>query len=360
MRRRHPRARAARRTPRDNKYSAGSVLVVGGSPGLTGAAASPRAAAFRADAGYVTVAARRVACPVIEARLLEAVKRPLETSVLDGRAARAAGRARARARPRPRRREARRSSGGCSSEIDLPAVVDADALFGLEPFERAAPTVLTPHAGELARLLGDELGVRSTPTGSRPSARGRAFGCVVLLKGADTLVAAPGARACSSPGSAAVARDGRNRRRPHRRGRPPSSPRAWSRGSPPPRRATAHAHRRAQRGSSTPTASWPATWSRRCRGCSMHRSEVTIDLGAVRRNVARCCSSARRRRALGGRQGGRLRPRRGRRAPTARSTPGATALCVATVAEGAELRRSSPTRGSSSSARRGSEVARGA
>ena len=41
-------------------------------------------------------------------------------------------------------------------EHDLPAVVDADALFGLEPFERAAPTVLTPHAGELARLLGVE------------------------------------------------------------------------------------------------------------------------------------------------------------------------------------------------------------
>ena len=42
------------------------------------------------------------------------------------------------------------------AETELPAVVDADALFELGPFERAAPTVLTPHAGELARLLGVE------------------------------------------------------------------------------------------------------------------------------------------------------------------------------------------------------------
>ena len=37
--------------------------------------------------------------------------------------------------------------------LELPVVVDADALFGLEPVARAHPTVLTPHAGELARLL---------------------------------------------------------------------------------------------------------------------------------------------------------------------------------------------------------------
>ena len=37
--------------------------------------------------------------------------------------------------------------------LELPVVVDADALFGLEPVARDHPTVLTPHAGELARLL---------------------------------------------------------------------------------------------------------------------------------------------------------------------------------------------------------------
>jgi ADP-dependent NAD(P)H-hydrate dehydratase / NAD(P)H-hydrate epimerase len=78
---------------------------------------------------------------------------------------------------------------------DLPAVVDADALFGLEPFERSAPTVLTPHEGELGRLLGRE---SSWVAAHRLEAVWEAverFDCVCLLKGADALVAAPGAGA---------------------------------------------------------------------------------------------------------------------------------------------------------------------
>ncbi len=55
-----------RRAPRDNKYSAGALLVVGGSPGMTGAAALASRAAFRADAGYVTVATHPDAIPVLE------------------------------------------------------------------------------------------------------------------------------------------------------------------------------------------------------------------------------------------------------------------------------------------------------
>jgi NAD(P)H-hydrate epimerase len=79
--------------------------------------------------------------------------------------------------------------------IDLPAVVDADALFDLAPLARAAPTVLTPHAGELARLLGtDAEWVGAHRLAAARTAADR-FGAVVLLKGADTIVAAPGAGA---------------------------------------------------------------------------------------------------------------------------------------------------------------------
>ena len=60
---------------RSTKYRAGSVLVVGGSRGLTGAPMLAALAAFRADAGYVTVAAPESSLPVLESRLLEAVKR---------------------------------------------------------------------------------------------------------------------------------------------------------------------------------------------------------------------------------------------------------------------------------------------
>jgi NAD(P)H-hydrate epimerase len=75
--------------------------------------------------------------------------------------------------------------------LDLPVVVDADALWELEPFARPAPTVLTPHAGELARLLGataEEVDAHRLHAVRRVAS---VYGSVVLLKGADTLVAAP-------------------------------------------------------------------------------------------------------------------------------------------------------------------------
>ena len=79
-----------RRKPGDTKYTAGSVLVVGGSPGMTGAACLTAEAVLRADAGYVVVAAPTESLPVIESRLLEAVKRPLD-DVWDAAGRRSAG-----------------------------------------------------------------------------------------------------------------------------------------------------------------------------------------------------------------------------------------------------------------------------
>ena len=75
--------------------------------------------------------------------------------------------------------------------LDKPIVLDADGLWELEPFARAAPTVLTPHAGELARLLqtdAKEVDAHRLDAVRRAASR---FGSVVLLKGADTLIAAP-------------------------------------------------------------------------------------------------------------------------------------------------------------------------
>jgi ADP-dependent NAD(P)H-hydrate dehydratase / NAD(P)H-hydrate epimerase len=177
-----------RRQQADNKYTAGSVLVVGGSPGLTGAACLAAEAAFRADAGYVAVAAPRDSLPVLENRLLEAVKRPLEDvwSATERASALALGPGLGRD---PDRKELVRR---LLLETELPAVVDADGLHELEPFERGAATVLTPHEGELARLLGEE---SEWVQEHRLEALRRAverFGCVVLLKGADTLIGAPG------------------------------------------------------------------------------------------------------------------------------------------------------------------------
>jgi ADP-dependent NAD(P)H-hydrate dehydratase / NAD(P)H-hydrate epimerase len=192
------------RSSRDTKYTAGSVLVVGGSPGLTGAACLAARAAFRADAGYVAVAAPRASLPVIEQQLLEAVKRPLE-EVWD---------AVSRARSLALGPGLGRSDGAKElvrrllEETDLAAVVDADGLFELQPFTRTAETVLTPHSGELGRLLGVEA---SWIDAHRLEASRRAverFGCVVLLKGEGTIVAAPGAQTLVVPGWPSLATAG--------------------------------------------------------------------------------------------------------------------------------------------------------
>jgi NAD(P)H-hydrate epimerase len=195
------------RVGRDTKYTAGSVLVVGGSSGLTGAAVLAATAAFRADAGYVAVAAPRESLPVLEQQLVEAVKRPLD-DVWE-----AVGRARALALGPGLGRsvETKALVRRLLEETDLPAVVDADALWELEPFRRNAETVLTPHSGELARLLDAE---SAWVDAHRLEAARRAverFGCVVLLKGEGTIVAAPGheqTRVCPGYPSLATAGTG--------------------------------------------------------------------------------------------------------------------------------------------------------
>jgi len=191
-----------RRRPGDTKYTAGSVVVVGGSPGMTGAVCLTAEAAFRADAGYVAVVAPRESLPVIETRLLEAVKRPLDE--LDQAVERAGALAIGPGLGRERTDVVRR----LLEQTDLPAVIDADGLWELEPFEREASTVLTPHSGELGRLLGEEA---SWVDAHRLEALRRAverFRCVVVLKGEGTLVGAPGDGPLVAGGTAALATAG--------------------------------------------------------------------------------------------------------------------------------------------------------
>jgi len=194
-----------RKGEQDTKYTAGAVLVVGGSPGMTGAVCLAAEAAFRADAGYVAVAVPDGSLRVVEIRLLEAVKAPLE------RVDELAGRASALAiGPGLGRGDAERTLvRRLLEELELPAVVDADALFGLEPGDWPAPRVLTPHSGELGRLLGEDgKWVDQHRLEAVRSAADR-YRCVVLLKGADTLVAAPGEGVLvSASGSPALATAG--------------------------------------------------------------------------------------------------------------------------------------------------------
>lgn len=181
------------REPRDTKYSAGSVLVVGGQPGMTGAAVLTAMAALRSDAGYVTLAVPAASLPVVETLALEPVKigwaddGAVETIVSAARKATAVAIGPGLGRSPGRQALVRE----LLERIELPVVLDADALFGLEPIERSSPTVLTPHSGELTRLLGAEPGWVDAHRLEAARTAAMRFDAVVLLKGRDTIVAAP-------------------------------------------------------------------------------------------------------------------------------------------------------------------------
>ncbi|GAA3758793.1 hydroxyethylthiazole kinase-like uncharacterized protein yjeF [Spinactinospora alkalitolerans] len=88
---------------------------------------------------------------------------------------------------------------------DLPVLLDADAitLLAKRPHlvsERAAPTLLTPHAGELARLLpGTERADIEARRLDHAARAADAYGCTVLLKGSTTVIAEPGRPAVVNP-----------------------------------------------------------------------------------------------------------------------------------------------------------------
>ena len=194
-----------RRQEADNKYTAGSVVVVGGSLGLTGAPSLTSEAALRAGAGIATACVPASLNVVFEQRLLEVMTRPCpdEDGTMTRDAADAVLAAAERAGavalgPGLGRTEGTRALVGHLLErLDKPVVVDADALWALIGhlewvFSRDAPTVLTPHAGELGRLLGRPSAWVNANRLDAVQAGADDAGAVVLLKGADTLVAAPG------------------------------------------------------------------------------------------------------------------------------------------------------------------------
>jgi len=201
------------RAARDSKFSAGSVLVVGGAVGTTGAPVLAAMAALRADAGYVTLAVPRECLAVVEGLALEPVKRGFDWDDAEETIMAEAERADAVALGPGlgRSAEAHALVARLLERLELPVVVDADALFGLRPVARSQPTVLTPHAGELARLLDRESAWVDAHRLDAARLGAERFGAVVLLKGAGSIVQAPegGAVVCDTgPPSLATAGTG--------------------------------------------------------------------------------------------------------------------------------------------------------
>lgn len=184
-------------TAESHKYRRGHGLVLGGET-MTGAARLAALAALRAGAGLVTVAAPTAAWPVYAAALTSVIVAPI-----GGAGAWAALLA------DPRRNAVLLGPGAGVSETlrrrvlaaldgESAVVLDADALtaFAADPEAlfgrtRDRPVVLTPHEGELARLFPASSGGRL----ERARTAAARCGAVVVLKGADTVVAAPDGRA---------------------------------------------------------------------------------------------------------------------------------------------------------------------
>lgn len=211
-----------RRTAGSTKFTSGHVVVVGGSPGLMGAPAMASLAAMRAGAGYVTVCVPASLRAILDVQLVEAMTRglpdehgsltpegvahmmePLERA---GALAMGPGLGRDARAVKFARRLAREST--------VATVLDADGLNAhagaIEDLAtRDAPTVLTPHAGELARLLDtDSESVERERLSHARTAAGRAQ-AVVVLKGDDTLIVEPEGRVgISRGGSPALATAG--------------------------------------------------------------------------------------------------------------------------------------------------------
>ncbi|MEZ5125230.1 MAG: NAD(P)H-hydrate dehydratase [Thermoleophilia bacterium] len=193
------------KTALDHKRSVGTVLVVGGSRGMTGAAHLAAMAALRAGAGLVHVAFPEGAGrekPYAEVITVEVPGSDGEFGMV-GRAAlyaQAEGLNAAVLGPGLGRGDEAQMLTRELIDVDRPLLIDADALFalGTRPellAERTAPTVLTPHEGELARLLGqsaEEIAARRLECAVSTAKRANA---TIVLKGEATIVADPSGRA---------------------------------------------------------------------------------------------------------------------------------------------------------------------
>jgi ADP-dependent NAD(P)H-hydrate dehydratase / NAD(P)H-hydrate epimerase len=201
------RARAA------HKGTYGHLLLVAGSLGKTGAAALGAAAAMRSGSGLVTVATPASQQPIIAGHVLEAMTEPLpETSArtlaLKARevvAELAAARDAVAIGPGlGLEEETRQVVRSLVQELDKPMVVDADALTALAghlELLRAAPSArcLTPHPGEMARMLG--VGVSEIQRDRLETARAFAtrYRAHVVLKGSRSVIAVPDGRVFVNP-----------------------------------------------------------------------------------------------------------------------------------------------------------------
>ena len=194
-----------RRAPSAHKTSAGHVVVVAGSRGKIGAPQLVARGAMRAGAGLVTIATWADAASAIESHVLEAMTARIDVSKLGesldaiviGKHAVVVGPGLGVGD------EARAAVDHLLASYRGPIVVDADALTAFAGRPNALATgksaILTPHPGELARLLGKTTAAIEADRFGAVRDAVAITKAVVVLKGAHSIVASPDSRMAVSP-----------------------------------------------------------------------------------------------------------------------------------------------------------------
>lgn len=205
------------RTPDTHKYRAGHVAVFAGSSGKVGAALLSAHAALRGGAGAATIVTWPEAADALDVRVVEIMTARItdDDALTDRIDAALVGKRAAVLGPGFGTGEgARRAVDHVLATYPGPMVFDADALSlhakSIASFEAAGGrAVLTPHAGELARLLGTTSDAVEADRFAAVRAAAERANAVVVLKGAHTLIGAPDGRiAVNGTGNAVLATAG--------------------------------------------------------------------------------------------------------------------------------------------------------
>jgi hydroxyethylthiazole kinase-like uncharacterized protein yjeF len=190
----------APRPASSHKGTYGHVAIVAGSPGLSGAAVLAARGAIRSGAGLVSVVTDAETARLVHAGSIESM-----TFSGDDVAGFVAGKDAALIGPGLAGDEGSYGRIRVLVEaIELPLVIDASALnaFALRTSElnpHRRPRVLTPHPGELARLVGSTAKEINAHRIDAAREAARATGCVVVLKGFQSLIAGPDGHVSVNP-----------------------------------------------------------------------------------------------------------------------------------------------------------------
>jgi ADP-dependent NAD(P)H-hydrate dehydratase / NAD(P)H-hydrate epimerase len=196
------------RPPEDSdKYRRGVVGIVAGSERFTGAAALAVGGAIRGGAGMVRLVSAAPAVAVVRLLWPESVITVTGQDIPAGEDVRAAGRVQAWVvGPGMGTDDEAAERLAAVLASDVPVLVDADGLTLLAArkglLARDAPTLLTPHAGELGRLLGADPADVESHRLEHARKAAASLGATVLLKGSTTVIAAPDGRSAASQGGA--------------------------------------------------------------------------------------------------------------------------------------------------------------